>query len=100
MHIEREPFCTSTLRYIDAGALPTEGTGGGHGHTALTNGRVKPGKGYDPARAIARWETEGGASQGGSPWIWQSIGSKPVGTRVYEYRLPKMEKTKRLKKLL
>ena len=32
---------------------------------AKTRSRI--GKGYDPAKAIARWETDGGAPQGGRP---------------------------------
>ncbi len=46
----------------------------------LTKLQRKTGKTYDPARAIARWETDGGAPEGGRPLKHAAILPKPGGS--------------------
>ena len=68
-------------------------------HSAhMTNRRDKAGSAYDPVKAIARWETDGGAPHEGRSSKRPSVGSEPVGVRANEQAPTKKAKAKRLKR--
>jgi len=64
----------------------------------MTNRRDKAGSAYDPVKAIARWETDGGAPHEGRSPKRPPVGSEPVGVRANEQAPTKKAKAKRLKR--
>lgn len=49
-------------------------------HTlGMTKKRDSPVRLYDASKAIARWETDGGAPERGRPWNLLAVSSGPVG---------------------